>query len=416
MSAMRTTQILAAGKTLRRPTPEDRLQRKMAARSAARAHPTRSAPATAEPTPSPPALAGLPRPPILPVPLVVLRQTARSSANGGGRVASASGGGSSTTVDGDGACGGGRQESSAATVQARGSAVEDRSGASSRAASGSKGNDGGADVTTRQAPGGGGATVADSSTEARRSRSPRNTNATSDQGKNGGRGNSARGGGPSAAPGSARKAPDTPKLNGRGNGKDAAHSYGGVTDINGGGEDLPPSPQARQVPVHGDDDSSSSPRPLSQPTGRAGSDGGVQDTLRGVREGAMRDVLAALLTSTVMAEDGGRVLVPSFPSVSALRELKYCGPVESPQASALGRVLFARYAQSKAVKISGKAEVENWEFGLHFADDFFFVSAEGVAFFLRLAPGFRFKTLSRTSERDLKECRCLAAEHFRQNS
>lgn len=70
----------------------------------------------------------------------------------------------------------------------------------------------------------------------------------------------------------------------------------------------------------------------------------------------MRDALAALLTSTVMAEDGGRVLVGSFPSVSALRELKYCGPLEPVQASALKRVLFARCGAlggKKLVKIVG---------------------------------------------------------------
>lgn len=70
---------------------------------------------------------------------------------------------------------------------------------------------------------------------------------------------------------------------------------------------------------------------------------GAENTLRGVREGPMRDVLTSLLTSTVMIEDGRRVLAPTFPSISALRELKYCGPVKPLQASVLERVLFARY-------------------------------------------------------------------------
>lgn len=71
---------------------------------------------------------------------------------------------------------------------------------------------------------------------------------------------------------------------------------------------------------------------------------GIENTLRRLREGPMRDVLTALLTSTVMTEDGRRVLAPTFPSISALRELKYCGPVEPLQASVFERVLFARYA------------------------------------------------------------------------
>lgn len=70
-------------------------------------------------------------------------------------------------------------------------------------------------------------------------------------------------------------------------------------------------------------------------------------TLCGVREGPMRDVLSALFTSTVMGEDGGRVLAPTFPSISALRELKYTGSVGPVQASALGRVLIARFVGKK---------------------------------------------------------------------
>lgn len=90
---------------------------------------------------------------------------------------------------------------------------------------------------------------------------------------------------------------------------------------------------------------------LSRPT-TPGSEGGAQKeddvVLHGVREGPVRDVLTALLTSTVMAEDGGRVLMPTFPSVSALRELKYCGPLEPRQVSALKRVLFSRCARRAA--------------------------------------------------------------------
>lgn len=54
------------------------------------------------------------------------------------------------------------------------------------------------------------------------------------------------------------------------------------------------------------------------------------------------DVLKALLTSTVVTADGSRVLAPTFPGISAQHELKYCGPMEAPQASALSRAISMR--------------------------------------------------------------------------
>ena len=57
----------------------------------------------------------------------------------------------------------------------------------------------------------------------------------------------------------------------------------------------------------------------------------------------MKNVLARLLGSTVLEEKNGeRVAATSFPCVSALRQLKYCGPVGPTEALALGRVLVAR--------------------------------------------------------------------------
>ena len=72
----------------------------------------------------------------------------------------------------------------------------------------------------------------------------------------------------------------------------------------------------------------------------------AEATLCTVRQGPMKNVLASLLGSTVIAKNGERVLATSFPCVSALRQLKYCGPVGASEALALARVLVARCALS----------------------------------------------------------------------
>ena len=68
----------------------------------------------------------------------------------------------------------------------------------------------------------------------------------------------------------------------------------------------------------------------------------AEQTLREVGQGPMKKVLATLLGSTVIAAGGERVLAASFPCISALLQLKYCGPVGPTDALALGRVLAAR--------------------------------------------------------------------------
>lgn len=134
--------------------------------------------------------------------------------------------------------------------------------------------------------------------------------------------------------------PDTPDLNGYGNAGPGSRE--GKTNSNGvrtGAVHQSP-PQAGCAQPQ--DESQRGLSRLATPE----SDG-LGGTLYGLREGPVRDVLAALLTSTVMTEDGRRVLMPSFPSVSALRELKYCAPLGPLQASALERALLARWAQAQ---------------------------------------------------------------------
>ncbi|CAN0386098.1 unnamed protein product, partial [Ectocarpus fasciculatus] len=87
---------------------------------------------------------------------------------------------------------------------------------------------------------------------------------------------------------------------------------------------------------------------------RPSNPGAEESLLRGVREGPLRDALAALLTSTVMDEDGGRVLAPSFPSISALCELKYSEPIGPPRASAVERVILARPGVLLRLSLAGK--------------------------------------------------------------
>eukprot|EP00752_Nemacystus_decipiens_P010946 g9728.t1 len=357
MSTMRTTRILAAGKSLRRPTAEDRLQRKMAARSAARARPTRPPPSVvaAEPV-TPPALTGSPRTPMLPAPLIVSQQNTASTANGGGGgggggsdEAAASDGGRATVGAGRACVGSNQDRSPVQTHRGAGS----RGGASTGAAEGNKANGSGVSATSFVASGGcggGSANLAGSFTESRRSRSPCNTptNNNDDEGNIGGSES-----GPRKVPAEEGRAscgpPGTP---GSGRTKRKNSGYGGGKDTTYGVEENAGHPSPPQVgyPQPQEDGSR---RGLSRPT-TPGSDGRVGDTLHGLREGAVRNVLEALLTSTVMTEDGRRVLTPSFPSMSALRELKYCGPLEPRQASALERVLFARPGVLVHLSLPGK--------------------------------------------------------------
>ena len=340
MSAARTTRILAAGKSLRRATPEGRLQRKMAARSPA---PTQSnRPVAAETPTAPVAVAESRRSPMLPVPLTVSQRDSPFAANGGSGGGSIAGG---PTADGRGACPGSCQESNAAKT--RGAAV-DRGGARGTAKY-SKDNSSMVRATTVWGSGGGTTAVAGRHAETVGSRSPakttngHNSSITTtninNKGNDGRSDNPPPNGTAEVSSRSPRSNPDAPDPTGRGgNGKDG---HEGKPDSPGGVENsslrLPPRVGCAQPRA---DDRR---RGLSRPT-TPGSDGAREEdsTLGGLRGGPVRDVLAALLTSTVMGEDGGRVLMPSFPSVSALRELKYCGPLEPLQASALGRVLVAR--------------------------------------------------------------------------
>lgn len=70
------------------------------------------------------------------------------------------------------------------------------------------------------------------------------------------------------------------------------------------------------------------------------------ESLSYISPGPMKDVLTALLTGTVIREDDGeRVLAPRFSGISSQRELKYCGPMMvgvPSQASAMAWVLTAR--------------------------------------------------------------------------
>lgn len=70
------------------------------------------------------------------------------------------------------------------------------------------------------------------------------------------------------------------------------------------------------------------------------------ESLGDIPPGPMKDVLTALLTGTVIREDDGeRVLAPRFSGISSQRELKYCGPMVvgvPSQASAMAGVLSAR--------------------------------------------------------------------------
>lgn len=192
---------------------------------------------------------------------------------------------------------------------------------------------------------GGRSTVASSTVpETKKSRSPCSTTATNSN-KNEADNDRSSSNCPSKYPAEVsgfpgQPTPDTPDLNGYGNAGPGSRE--GKINSNGvktGAVHQSP-PQAGCAQPQ-DESQRGMPR-LATPE----SDG-LGGTLYGLREGPVRDVLAALLTSTVMTEDGRRVLMPSFPSVSALRELKYCAPLGPLQASALERALLARWAQAQ---------------------------------------------------------------------
>lgn len=112
--------------------------------------------------------------------------------------------------------------------------------------------------------------------------------------------------------------------------------------------DIPPSSSAKNpkatTPLPSPSREDSTPKTgQSPPPGTTQPATTAQETLREVEQGPVKNVLASLLSSTVMLKDGERALAASFPCVSALRQLKYCGPVGATEAFALGRVLVARW-------------------------------------------------------------------------
>ncbi|CAM9166284.1 unnamed protein product, partial [Sphacelaria rigidula] len=66
------------------------------------------------------------------------------------------------------------------------------------------------------------------------------------------------------------------------------------------------------------------------------------------------DVLIALLTSTIVAADGTRVLAPTFPAICSHHEFKYCGPMGAPQASAISVVVHERRGVLLHLNLAGK--------------------------------------------------------------
>ncbi|CAB1098546.1 unnamed protein product [Ectocarpus sp. CCAP 1310/34] len=337
MSNMRTTRILAAGKSVRRPTPEDRLQRKMEARAAA------AAAAAARSTPSPAAAkAGEATPPpltallttspkrsrLLPAAaaaVVVKRQTGSAASVTTVEAAAAW---PSSTDDDEGAIktkvmGGAasREEPDAATA-ASGTSSERGGGVSAAAdedeprggdavGGGTRRKGGGAASGGGMSPGKsdrGGATIEGGMNEHGRGRSaPTNEDSS--------RGDHRQGCG---------------RTHGLSRQETRANDTIDKSDAAMGGD---AGARGHSKPHSADGDNKRFLRP-SKP--------GEEALLRGVREGPLRDALAALLTSTVMGEDGGRVLAPSFPSISAMCELKYSEPIGPRQASAVERVILAR--------------------------------------------------------------------------
>ena len=302
MSTMRTTRILAAGKTLRRPTPEGRLQRKMAARSAVTAK--QAAPSTT--------FLVSPRSLLLPAPRITAKQDGDPSCANSGRFAAVH------RAEKDGPVHGGGDNSGPGTVYLgeSGAVVAARDSEEQKSTTGAR------------HPQGTCGDVAAAGRSPTNNRTNHNATGSSDNvddvdhdddrdkpnhGQNEIRDDSKRSDGRDGC--SPRRDPATVPLPW----KKADGAPDAIARSSGAEEekDCPP------------------PAPEKE---------GVETTLGGVGQGPMRDVLAALLTSTVMTEDGGRVLVPTFPTISALQELKYCGPVEPLQASVLQRVLLARCA------------------------------------------------------------------------
>lgn len=339
---MRTTRILAAGKTIRKSTPEDRLQRKMAARAAARAELTRSpAAAATKKTTSPPTTTlpnGSSRSRLLAAPMIAVKQ-------GGDVIAPANIG---------------------VPIAATAAIVNTEIGGGTNAAQPLESDVGTqyCGVVTNIS---GGASVTCSVEESTSDRSPNtshsyknskvNSNNNDPEGHNSvNHGHPPHQDGPTVVASDSYKATGTPDATSDG-GTDVGRtayrhqqnrSIGGNRCISSSeAEDTHPPPSQTRT-LKPDDDygnsSRSSPRRAHHPEDMLAEQ---EEILRGVREGPVRDALASLLTSTVMGEDGDRVLTPTVPSISALRELKYAGPMEPPQTSALGSVLFARFVRKQ---------------------------------------------------------------------
>ncbi|CAN0514056.1 unnamed protein product [Ectocarpus sp. 12 AP-2014] len=350
MSNMRTTRILAAGKSVRRPTPEDRLRRKMEARAAA------AAAATARSTPSPgaaPACEATAPPPtalltasptrsrLLPAAAAAVVVKGQTDSAASVATVEAAAARPSSTDDDEGAIktefvGGAasREEPDAATAASgrssgRGGGVSVTAGEDEPqggdAIGGGTGREGGGDANgggmSPGKTGSGGATIEGSVSERGRGRSAPNIE------------DSRRG----------DHRHDCGRTHGLSRQETRANDTINESDAALGGDAGARGPSE---PHSADGDNKRLLRPSKS--------GAEEALLRGVREGPLRDALAALLTSTVMDEDGGRVLAPSFPSISAMCELKYSEPIGPPQASAVERAILARPGVLLRLSLAGK--------------------------------------------------------------
>ncbi|CAN0537717.1 unnamed protein product, partial [Ectocarpus sp. 8 AP-2014] len=319
MSNMRTTRILAAGKSVRRPTPEDRLQRKMEARAAAAAA---AAAATARSTPSPAAApageATTPPPTALltasptrsrMLPAVVVVKGKTGSAASVATVQAAAARPSSTDDD----------EGAMKTEFMGGAASREEPDAATAASGRSSERGGGVSATAGEdEPRGGDAIGGGTRREG---------------------GGAANGGGTSPGKTGSGRATIEGSVNEHGRGRSAPTNEGSSRGDNRQGCGRTHGLSRQETRANdtidksdaemGGDAGARGPSELHSAGGdnkrllRPSKPGAEEALLRGVREGPLRDALAALLTSTVMGEDGGRVLAPSFPSISALCELKY---------------------------------------------------------------------------------------------
>lgn len=331
---MRTTRILAAGKSLRRLTPEVRLQRKMAARSVARAPPATS-PAAVAAAGAGTTLVPYNAPDSTPARSRVLLEPAAEMTRDGDGASDTSGTATVAEVSANDAIGRGTgampcQDS--CTVQTAGAPVR-HGGALEAAETGGCG----IGVTDREGSGvardekacisTGSTTVQSGPETSRVSRSPKDWG-SSDRQEDG----NFRRADPTAA---LRSEEAIVKL-------DAVQSgrhHDGVGHSSVSFDKTNPHRRRSQSCTKPDTDEVNNHQSRI-PSTPAKED--VEKILSGVLAGPTRDLLAALLTSTVMAEDGGRILAPSFPSISALHELKYCGPLDVSYASAVGRAISAR--------------------------------------------------------------------------